>query len=412
MSLNRVWIETAPYRLENAHSKLFSNEALAFLSDLVTEFDKDVDKLHQNRQSRALDIKSGKWRPKFNNFSENLDWQIDGLPDRLKNRKLDLGDVSPANTVNFIDSLFTDVQGIQVDFDDGHCPTWRNTIQGIYNVTQAVHSELQGGPVDMSKAPILMLRPRAFNMVEHHCMINGKQVAGPLFDFGLLMFHNTQKMVKLEIGPYFYLSKIEDPSETELWNRIFTWSENKLGIPRGTVKACVLIENILAAFRMEDILYSIKEHTIGLNCGIWDYSASIIAKFGDDPDFLIPDRNKYVNMEQGFLKKYMNLLIYICHKRGALATGGMNAKLLLAGKEKDSNESILKGIKMAKAVEIEAGVDGFMVYDHRLVEPINQLWEEKCKGDNQINVMPDIGNITAESLLDIPRGGVTMAGLK
>lgn len=409
----QVLIEAAPHRLEAAYKDIFTEGALAFLAELVSEFDAEVERVLQNRIKRKLQVEQEGWTPEFWNDSAALEWTIDELPERLRNRKLDLGDVSPANTVHFIDCLYANVQGIQVDFDDGHCPTWRNTVQGIYNVTKTVHGALPGAPADVQSFPILMLRPRAFNMIEHHCIVNGKEVIGPLFDFAILMYHNARTMASLGIGPYFYLSKIEDPTETQLWNKIFTWSEHRLGIRKGTIKACVLIENILAAFRMEDILYSIKEHAIGLNCGIWDYCASIIAKFGKREDFLLPDRNKYVNMGQPFLRNYMRLLINICHKRGALATGGMAAKVLPFGKEKpeQSDEEIIKNVKLAKSVEIDAGVDGFMIYDLRMVEAINELWHQKTHTDNQLIVLPNISQITAGSLLQIPKGGVTIAGL-
>ncbi|ETN64262.1 malate synthase [Anopheles darlingi] len=406
-------IETAPHRLEAAYKEVFTDGALEFLAQLVSEFDDDVERLLQARTRRRLLVEEGKWTPEFENQSEDLEWTVNELPERLRNRKLDLGDVSPANTVHFIDCLYADVQGIQVDFDDGHCPTWRNTVLGISNVTRAVRGTLQGAPADVRSYPILMLRPRAFNMIEHHCIVNGKEVIGPLFDFAILMYHNARTMVNLGIGPYFYLSKIEDPSETQLWNKIFCWTEHRLGIPKGAIKACVLIENILAAFRMEDILYSIKDHAIGLNCGIWDYCASIIAKFGKRDTFLLPDRNKYVNMGQPFLRNYMRLLINICHKRGALATGGMAAKVLPFGKDKPdlSDEEIIESVKLAKSVEIDAGVDGFMIYDLRMVDAINELWQRRILTENQLNVLPNVENITASSLLAIPMGGVTIAGL-
>lgn len=410
--VKRVCIERAPHRLEEAHGELFTQGALEFLGDLLAEFDDDVEKLLRRRLERRLHIKQGRWKPEFRNSSEDQDWKIEELPVKLRNRKLDLGDVSPANTTNFVDCLYAKVQGIQVDFDDGHCPTWRNTVQGLYNVTRAVHARLPGAPADIQECPVLMLRPRAFNMIEHHCMVNGKEVVGPLFDFAILMYHNAKLMASMDVGPYFYLSKIEGPNETQLWNKIFTWTEHRLSLRRGTIKACVLIENILAAYRMEDILYSIREHAIGLNCGIWDYSASIIAKFGDSPDFLIPDRNKYVNMGQPFLSNYMRLLINICHRRGALATGGMAAKILPSGKGTTSlTDEITKSVKLAKSVEIEAGVDGFMVYDLRIVDAINELWQSICPGDNQLVVLPDIERISAASLVKIPEGGVTIEGL-
>ncbi|XP_035905816.1 malate synthase-like isoform X1 [Anopheles stephensi] len=412
-SNREILIEAAPQRLEAAYREIFTDGALQFLARLVAEFDSEAEQLLQNRVKRRLLIEEGSWVPEFCNPSESLEWTVEPLPARLRNRKLDLGDVSPANTVHFTDCLYANVQGIQVDFDDGHCPTWRNTIQGISNVTRAVQGTLQGAPADVQAYPLLMLRPRAFNMIEHHCIVNGKEVIGPLFDFALLMYHNGRTMANLGIGPFFYLSKIEDPSETTLWNKIFTWTENQLSLPNGTIKACVLIENILAAFRMEDILYAIKEHAIGLNCGIWDYCASIIAKFGWRKEFLLPDRNKYVNMGQPFLRNYMRLLINVCHRRGALATGGMAAKILPRGKEKSnlSDDEIIESVKLTKSVEIDAGVDGFMIYDLRMVDAINELWEGKTHGDNQLNILPNINHVTADSLLQIPKGGVTIDGL-
>ncbi|XP_053687672.1 malate synthase-like [Sabethes cyaneus] len=410
---HRVRVEKAPHRLEEAHVELFTPGALQFLYDLIAEFDGEVEKLLRRRLERRLYIKQGKWKPEFRNRSEDLEWTIERLPARLQNRKLDLGDVSPANTTNFVDSLYAKVQGIQVDFDDGHCPTWRNTVQGLQNVNRAVRGSLPGGPADIGQCPILMLRPRAFNMTEHHCMVDGKEVIGPLFDFALLIYHNAKRMAEAEIGPYFYLSKIEGPNETQLWNKIFTWTEHRLQLSKGTIKACVLIENILAAYRMEDILHSIKDHAIGLNCGIWDYSASIIAKFGDSADFLIPDRNKYVNMGQPFLRNYMKLLINVCHKRGALATGGMAAKILPPGKSAGNMvDDIIDSVKLAKSVEITAGVDGFMIYDQRMIDAINELWQQKCPADNQLRILPDVEYITAESLIKIPEGGVTMKCLE
>ncbi|XP_053675722.1 malate synthase-like [Anopheles nili] len=409
----RVLIESAPHRLEAAYKEIFTDGALQFLGELVSKFDPEIEELLQNRCRRRLLLDEGKWKPRFQNDSETLEWSIDKLPERLRNRKLDLGDVSPANTVHFVDCLYANVQGIQVDFDDGHCPTWRNTVQGLFNVKRAVQGDLPGAPADVQAYPILMLRPRALNMIEHHCIVDGKEVIGPLFDFAILMYHNARAMASLGIGPFLYLSKIEDPAETHLWNKIFTWTEHVLGLDKGTIKACVLIENILGAFRMEDILYSIREHAIGLNCGIWDYCASIVAKFGKDKEFLLPDRNKYVNMGQPFLRNYMRLLINICHRRGALATGGMAAKILPIGKEKPllTDEEIIESVKLSKSVEIDAGVDGFMIYDLRMVDAINDLWHRKSHSDNQLNILPNINQVTAESLLQIPQGGVTLAGL-
>lgn len=319
--------------------------------------------------------------------------------------------MSPSDYIHFTSSLKANVQGIQVDFDDGHCPTWKNQIFGLYNIYRAVRNQIPNVP-KISDAPVLMLRPRAWNMIEHNMSINGKEVPGPLFDFGLLMFHNGSLLSQCESGPFFYLSKLEGAEEARLWNEIFIWSQLRLRIPYGTIKACVLIENILSSFEMDAILYELKDHSLGLNCGIWDYAASIISKFGDDSSFLLPDRNKYVDMSKPFLKKYMDLVVKTCHRRNAHATGGMSAKLLPEKHSKDYG-NILTSILDSKLTEIQAGVDGFMVYDLKLVEFVNDLWK-KHGGPflNQIRFSGSSEKITESDLLTLPKGGVTEDGLR
>ena len=338
--------------------------------------------------------------------------------ERLQNRHLDLGDVSPSDFSHFTAALRSPVQGIQVDFDDGHCPTWRNQILGMHNIKLAISGLIPGIP-KISEAPVLMLRPRAWNMIEKNLSINGRRIPGPVFDFGLLMFHHGRSILEeTRSGPSFYLSKLEGAAEAKLWNDIFIWSEIRLGFPRGTVKACVLIENILSAFEMNDILWELREHSLGLNCGIWDYAASIIAKFGtNDPNFLLPDRQKYVNVNKKFLRSYMQLVVRVCHKRGAHATGGMAANLLPVKKEAcdENSRKILTTVYNAKLEEIKIGLDGFMVYDLGLVGMINELWWVHV-GDlrNQINLLPanSMEDIKEEDLLSLPKGGVTLAGLE
>lgn len=208
--------------------------------------------------------------------------------------------------------------------------------------------------------------------------------------------------------------QIEDSCESALWNEIFEYTQRRLDIPLYTIKSIVLIENILAAYCMEEILYSIRNHVIGLNCGIWDYSASIIAKFGNNKNYIIPDRNKYVNVTKRFLATYMRLVIATSHARGALATGGMAAQILSPGKGNDSKSLItIDNVRTAKKREIEMGVDGFMVYDLRLVPHMNEMWRELCgQNDNQLNRVPNVDDIDPMTLLDFPEGGVTIEGLK
>ncbi|KAF5300011.1 hypothetical protein FQR65_LT09267 [Abscondita terminalis] len=359
-----IRIADPPLHLQNAFQTIFTKGALEFITQLVTAFEDDVEQLQWKRLRKKSEFYLKGELPSFpqSPARADLSWKIRPLPERLRNRELDLGDVSPANTNHFIKALNADVQGVQVDFDDGHCPTWHNQIVGLYNVHQAVRGELFGTQ-HIQNLPILMLRPRAWNMIEHNIIINGKETPGALLDFGILMYHNAEILAELNCGPFFYLSKLESASEAKLWNRIFVWAQQKLRLSVGTIKACVLIENIFAAFEMEEILYELRDHSLGLNCGIWDYTASIICKFGDSSNYVIPDRNKYVDADRHFLKKYMELVVTTCHSRGAPATGGMSALL---------------------------------------VTP-----------ESHIEIKPFApGNVTPDDLLQIPTGEVTLKGLE
>ncbi|XP_041969864.1 malate synthase, glyoxysomal-like [Aricia agestis] len=399
-------------RLEEIQKKVFCKEATHFLWKLHTHFDSKIEQLTKTRLKTSVELQSAlafKETPEWKDKS----WKVGPLPLRLQNRHLDLGDVSASNAAHFTAALNADVQGVQVDFDDGHCPTWKNQLLAYNNINLAVNGKLVGAPSNIATCPVLMLRPRAWNMIDHDILINGKEAIGPLVDFGILMYHNAKKLYEANSGPYFYLSKLEGASEAALWNEIFVWTQNELGLPQGSIKACVLIENILSTFEMEGILYVLKDHCMGLNCGIWDYCASIISKFGTHEQFLLPDRNKYVNMDKKFLKSYMSLVVKICHYRGALATGGMAAAMLKPGSngQDEKSKEIVNNVLESKMKEINAGVDGFMVYDTRLVPYINELWKKSSSTPNQIHRIMEV-EVTAQDLLTIPSGGVTLQGLK
>ncbi|CAD6240779.1 GSCOCG00008910001-RA-CDS [Cotesia congregata] len=403
-----VFISAWPKGLEKEFNQLLTREAVEFIVDLIVEFEDGINNLYSSRFKRKLQQTSLKNTLKF--LKPNTDdWKVAPVSDRLSNRRLDLGDVSPSNLEHFSAAMCADVQGIQVDFDDGHCPTWFNQIYGLHNVYKAVHNLFPRLP-DVSQAPILMLRPRAWNMLEDNFSINGKSIPGSLFDFALLIFHNGKKLQQSNNGPCFYLSKLESYQEAKLWNDIFSWSENKLELPYGSIKACVLIENILAIFEIENILYELRDHSLGLNCGIWDYAASIISKFSNDESFVIPDRNKYVNMSQPFLKKYLQLVIKTCHKRGTHATGGMIASYLQKNIGSEDYQNLLNDILESKLMEIQEGIDGFLIYDLSLISAIKNLWK-KCDKFNEINYC-SLKEITKEDLLTLPKGGVTIEGLK
>ncbi|KPJ05321.1 Malate synthase, glyoxysomal [Papilio xuthus] len=411
---NIILLQSPPPKLVDVQKSVFCQDALEFVSKLHRTFDFEIEKLYKDRFARNAAIQTRnsldfKISPERNDTT----WKVGPIPSRLQNRHLDLGDVSPSNAAHFIEAVNSDVQGIQVDFDDGHCPTWRNQLLAYHNINLLVNGKLPGAPPSISTCPVLMLRPRAWNMIDHDILIEGKEAIGPLVDFGILMYHNAKKLYEANSGPYFYLSKLEGSSEAKLWNEIFVWAQNELNLPYGTIKACVLIENILSTFELEEILYALKDHSLGLNCGIWDYCASIISKFGDRKEFLLPDRNKYVNMDRHFLNSYMKLVVKTCHARGAPATGGMAAAMLKPGSNGTDDESkiIINKVLEAKLKEIKIGVDGFMVYDVRLVPYVNELWKKNGSTPNQITRQINT-NVIALDLLTIPQGGVTSQGIK
>ncbi|XP_027007793.2 malate synthase-like [Tachysurus fulvidraco] len=410
-----VEVEPPPPGLQMEFETLFSTEALQFLSDLCSRFQPEVDKVLKLRILRKVRLDLSEELPGFTDDTAHIrndpSWRVSPVPVRLQCRHVDIGDLAPCDTQRLIRALKSTAQGIQVDFDDGNCPTYRNQIKGIYNVYKVVHNQFHDAP-PIYQAPVLMLRPRAWNMVEHNMLVNGQEVPGPLFDFGLLMFHNAKLLLENQSGPFFYLSKVESYLEARLWNQIFLWTEDRLGLPVGSIKATVLIECVLATFEMEEILYELKEHSAGLNCGIWDYSASFVNKFGHRAEFLLPDRSKYVNMEKRFLRSYMELLVQTCHRRGALATGGMAALLLPPQRDSALYATVLNTVTRLKLLEIKAGVDGFMVYDMNLIEPMQKLFQLHCTGPNQLQELLNDVRVTPEDLLTVPAGGVTLYGLK
>ncbi|XP_023347233.1 malate synthase, glyoxysomal [Eurytemora carolleeae] len=254
----RIEVLPPPQGLENMYNKIFTDELKDFLYSLITRFSEDVNQLFLEREQRRLELRRTGTLPDFSSSSitEDKTWRISPLSERLLCRNIDLGDVSPSDTERFQSSLLQAVDGVQVDFDDGHCPTWRNQIQGWCNIYAQVNG-ISGGP-DLETGPIMMLRPRAWNMTEHNIFVCGQVVPGPLVDFGILMFHCGQKLAAKGAGPFFYLSKLEDAKEAALWNRIFLYTQESLGLVTGTIKACVLIENILAAFQLDHILWELR----------------------------------------------------------------------------------------------------------------------------------------------------------
>jgi len=388
-----IQVAPVPENLKNAANTLFSSSAKNFLAKALARWEPEVEAMLRERRMKKLDFDKYLCLPGFPSSPPRDDqsWKVAPMPARLRQRHLDLGDVSPALTQRFKQCLQQDVDGIQTDFDDGHCPTWNNQILGWWNIYRHAHGLFGSEVPPVEKAPVLMLRPRAWNMTEHNVLLGGQETSGPLVDFCLLMYHVGAILHSKGSGPFFYLSKLEGGKEAALWNRIFVWTQDELGLPRGTIRACVLIENVFAAFEMEEILWELRDHSAGLNCGMWDYSASFINKFGQRPDFQLPDRSKYVSMSNAFLASYMQLVVETCRRRGAPPTGGMAAQVL----DKTNPQPIIDKVVAAKRKEIEAGVEGFMVYDLGLVQPCRQLWNSYPR------YSPSSAKVTANSLLKL-----------
>ncbi|XP_068719054.1 malate synthase-like isoform X1 [Montipora capricornis] len=407
-----VEVSNPPTCYEMEFQTVLTPKAMKFVAELVKEFNENMDQMLKQRSRRKLHLSSSGELPFFQPQSPEVQdkaWQVSPVPQRLQCRIVDLGDISPANTELFIKALNSSACGIQTDLDDGHCPSWSNQLHGLYNVYQFVHGNMRGVP-PMSSAPVIMFRPRAWNMQELNVMVGGSIIPGPLFDFGLHMFHNSKLMMEEMNGPFFYLPKLEGSSEVKLWSDIFIWTEQKLGLPLGSIKACVLIENIFCSFELDQILYELRHHCAGLNCGMWDYSASFVSKFGERKDFILPDRKKYVSMDMKYLKSNMDLVIKTCHARGCHATGGM-APVVLPCDSPQCKQNIIKSVSRSKLREIQAGVDGFLVFDPNLVRPLLQMWKSHVNLPNQLHISRADVCVSRKELLQLPQGGFTLQGL-
>jgi malate synthase len=315
-----------------------------------------------------------------------------------------------------INALNSGAKVFMADFEDSFSPMWEGTIQGQINVRDAVNRTItytspEGKQYALDeKTATLLVRPRGWHLVEKHVLIDGKPVSGGIFDFGLYFFHNVKTLLEKGTGPYFYLPKLESHLEARLWNDIFVLAQRELGIPQGTIKATVLIETILATFEMDEILYELREHSGGLNCGRWDYIFSTIKKFRKIPDFILPDRAQ-VTMTTHFMRSYSLLTIKTCHRRNAHAIGGMAAQIPIKNDAK-ANEEALARVRADKKREATDGHDGTWVAHPGLVAIALEEFDAVMKGPNQIDRKREDVHSTAADLLKVPDGTITEAGLR
>jgi malate synthase len=396
---------------------ILTKEALELVARLHRAFEPRRRELLAARAARAKRLDAGE-RPDFLAETKAIregDWTIAALPKALERRRVEI--TGPVDAKMIINAFNSGADSYMTDFEDSNSPVWGNLIQGQINLVEAIRRRLtfeQAGKSYKLDEHIatLQVRPRGWHLDEKHVMVDGQRVSGGVFDFALFMFHNAKEQLARGAGPYFYLPKLESHLEARLWNDIFVMTQSELGLPQGTIKATVLIETILAAFEMDEILWELREHSAGLNAGRWDYIFSCIKKFSRDRDFCLADRAK-VTMTAPFMRAYALLLLKICHRRGAPAIGGMSA-LIPIKNDPVKNEVAMAGIIADKRRDATDGYDGGWVAHPGLVEASMKEFVEVL-GDrpNQFEKQKPEVEVTAAQLLDFkPEQPITEAGLR
>jgi len=398
--------------------EILTPAALAFVSRLSVRFEGRRRELLARRVEVQARLDQG-WRPGFLEETAGIraqDWTVARIPADLQRRRVEI--TGPVDRKMVINALNSGADVFMADFEDSTSPTWDNVIEGQINLRDAVRKTIRyvresDGKVyqlrDPDAAATLMVRPRGWHLEEAHVSLDGEAISASIFDFGLFMFHNAAALIAQGSGPYFYLPKLENHLEARLWNDCFNEAQDALGIPRGSIRATVLIETILAAFEMDEILYELKDHSAGLNCGRWDYIFSFIKKFRNDPGFVMPDRGQ-VSMDKHFLKSYCELLVDTCHRRGVHAMGGMAAQIPIKN-DPEANDRAIAKVRADKSREVGLGHDGTWVAHPGLIAAARESFTE-MEGDHQINVARPAREISAACLLVVPKGTISEAGLR
>ncbi len=404
-------------RMTPEYADILTPEALAFLASLHRKFNARRLELLQRRTARQAELDAGKlpdFLPETRAIRE-ADWKVAPVPADLQDRRVEI--TGPTDRKMVINALNSGANMYMADFEDSNTPTWDNQVQGQINMRDAVRRTIsfaspEGKQYKLAdKTATLLVRPRGWHLEEKHMEVDGKPMSGSLFDFGLYFFHNAKERLKRGSGTYFYLPKMESHLEARLWNDVFVFSQDTLGVPQGTVKATVLIETILATFEMDEILYELREHSAGLNCGRWDYIFSCIKKLKNKPGFILADRG-LVTMTSPFMRAYSLQLIKTCHRRGAFAMGGMAAQIPIKN-DAAANEQALAKVRADKEREANDGHDGTWVAHPGLVGLAKEAFDKAMKTPNQIARQRDDVKVAAADLLDFqPKGPITEQGLR
>ncbi len=398
------------------YQQILTPAAVTFLSELHHRFDARRRRLLADRAVRQQAIDAGQF-PDFLPETEAIrkgDWKVAPIPNDLLDRRVEI--TGPVDRKMVINALNSGASVFMADFEDSNSPTWDNNISGQINLRDAIRGDIsyaspEGKQYSLNpKTAVLLVRPRGWHLEERHVTIQGSQMSGSLMDFGLYFFHNVETLIAKGTAPYFYLPKLQSHLEARLWNDVFVFAQEYLGIPQGTIRATVLIETILGAFEMDEILYELRNHSAGLNCGRWDYIFSFIKVFRNHKQFMLPDRSQ-VTMDRDFLKAYVDLLIKTCHRRGIHAMGGMAAQIPIKN-DPAANEAALDKVRADKLREVRAGHDGTWVAHPGLVPIAKQIFDEHMKTPNQIFVKRDDVHVTAADLLKVPQGEITEKGLR
>jgi len=402
--------------MQPGFEKIITREALDFVVDLHREFNPRRRELLQQRQERQHQIDQGvlpDYLPQTSKIRES-EWKIAPVPSDLQDRRVEI--TGPVDRKMVINALNSGASTFMADFEDSHAPTWSATLQGQINLMDTVNGTISFTSPEGKKyrlneqTAVLIVRPRGWHLDEKHILFDGEPISASIFDFGLYFYHNAKELLAKGSGPYFYLPKLESHLEARLWNDIFVKAQDALGIDQGTIKATVLIETILAAFETDEILYELRDHAAGLNCGRWDYIFSFIKRFKNVPGYIFPDRSQ-ITMTRHCMRSYALRVIQSCHRRGAHAMGGMAAQIPIKG-DAQANETALGKVRDDKIREARDGHDGTWVAHPGLVSIAREEFDKAMPKANQVDRLRDDVNVSAQDLLQKPQGTITEDGLR
>ena len=401
----------------NYYPDILTDEALHFLTLLHEKFNSERLELLNNRLEQQKVFDKGHF-PEFPKETEAIrkgEWTAGNIPHDLQDRRVEI--TGPVDRKMIINALNSGTKTFMADLEDSTAPSWKNTIEGQQNLIDANDKTIslldskRGKSYNLNQeTAVLMVRTRGLHLNERHIIINNEESSGSLTDFGLYVFHNVKTMLENGTAPYFYLPKLEHYLEARWWNNVFEFAQNYLEVPIGTFKATVLIETITASFQLDEIIFELKDHIVGLNCGRWDYIFSYIKKFRNHPNFVVPNRDQ-VTMTTPFMDAYSKLVIQRCHKRGILAIGGMAAQIPIKNDEK-ANTDALEKVRQDKEREVKNGHDGTWVAHPALVEVAMVEFNKHMPMPNQLHITRDDINITEKDLVELPKGTVTEAGIR